>query len=133
MSLPDIHYRQLAYKTVLALIPAVGAIATAGILTVGQAGIIVGVLGFLGNLLADRASSQLRKDGTLILSGTVEEQVNKGIDILTKQATDSVGALDQVGNSLDNLNKVKNGAIDAVGSIPVLGPITKDILRDILK
>jgi hypothetical protein len=133
MALPDIAYRKLAYKAVLALIPAVGAVASVGVLTVSQAGIIVGILGWLGSLLAERASTQLQKDGTLILTGSVEDQVAKGIEILTKKATDSVEALDRAGSGLDILNQAKTGAINAAGNIPVLGPITQAILKDILK
>jgi hypothetical protein len=128
MKLPDIQYRRLAYKIVLALIPAVGALVPAGVLTAGTAGVIAGVLGFLGNLLADRASNQLQKDGTLILSGSVEEQVNKGIDILASEAAKSFDNLSQVGINLDRLNQVKDDAVRQVQEIPVLGPLAREVL-----
>lgn len=133
MKLPDIQYRRLAYKAVLALIPAVGAIASVGVLTVSQAGVIAAILGWLGSLLADRGSAQLQKDGTLILTGTVQEQVAKGTDILIADAVKSLDVLNQAGHQFDKLNQVKNQSINAVNSIPVLGPISAQILKDIFK
>ena len=128
MQLPDIHYRRMVYKACLLLIPVVTALGGSGVIPLPIAGVIGSVLGFFSNLLADRASSQLQKDGTLILSGSVQEQVNKGIDILTNQAVNTIDGLNQVGVQLDRLNKVKNDALDQVKNVPVLGPLAQQIL-----
>ena len=67
----------------------------------------------------------------IILSGTVQEQVNKGIEILTDQAVKSVDGLNSVGVQLDRLNQVKNEALDQVKHVPVLGPLAQEILDSI--
>lgn len=128
MKLPDIHYRVLVYKTCIFLIPIVTALGASGVIPLPIAGGIGTVLGFFSNLLAAKASSQLQKDGTLILTGTVQEQVNKGIDILTGQAINTIDGLNQVGVQLDRLNKVKDDALDQVKNVPVLGPLAQQIL-----
>jgi hypothetical protein len=126
--LPDLPYRRIVYKAVIALIPAVGALVPAGVLTAGTAGLIAGFLGFLGNLLADRGSAQLERDGTLILTGSVQEQVAKGTDILISDAVNTINGLDQVGQNLDKLNQVREQAITTIGGIPVLGPLAQQVL-----
>lgn len=128
MKLPDIQYRRAIYKTALFLIPIVTALGASGIIPLPVAGGVGTFLGFITNLLADRASAQLEKSGTLILSGSVEEQVNKGIDILASEAAKSIDNLNQVGLNLDRLNQAKNDAITQVTNTPVLGPLAQQIL-----
>lgn len=128
MKLPDIKYRKLIYKTALFLIPIVTALGASGAIPLTVAGGVGTFLGFITNLLADRASAQLQKDGTLILTGPVQEQVNKGTDILIEQAINAINGLDEAGKNLDRLNEVKDRAIDAAGNVPVLGPLAKEAL-----
>ena len=131
MKLPDIHYRRIAYKTVLALIPAVLALGPAGVIPAGTAGLIAAVLGFLGNLLADRASGQQINDGTLILTGPVEKQVKDGINILAGQASNTINSINEVNDALAQANKVKDEVIDTVSKTPVLGPLATQILGNL--
>ena len=131
MKLPDIQYRRLAYKTVMALIPVVGALVPAGILTGGTALVISSVLGFFGSLLADKASGQLQNDGTLILTGPVEKQVKDGINILAGQASNTINSINQVNDALAQANKVKDEVIDTVSRTPVLGPLATQILGNL--
>lgn len=129
MKLPPINYRRLIYKSCLFLIPFVTALGASGFIPLNVAGGIGTALGFLTNLLADRASAQLERDGTLILTGTVQEQVNKGTNILIDEAVSAIDGLSQVGKQLDRLNEVKNQAIDAAADVPILGPLARDILN----
>jgi F420-0:gamma-glutamyl ligase-like protein len=128
VKLPDIQYRRILYKVILALIPVVGALVPSGVLTAGTAGLIAGALGFLGNLLADRASSQLQADGTLILTGPVEKQVTDGINILAGQAADTITGINQVNDALAQANKIRDEVIDTVRSTPVVGPLAREVL-----
>lgn len=128
MKLPDIQYRRILYKVILALIPVVGALVPSGVLTAGTAGLIAGALGFLGNLLADRASGQLESDGTLTLSGSVEKQVTDGINILAGRAVDTITGINQVNDALAQANRVRDEVIDVVRSTPVVGPLAQEVL-----
>lgn len=128
MKLPDIQYRRILYKVILALIPVVGALVPSGVLTAGTAGLIAGALGFLGNLLADRASGQLESDGTLTLSGSVEKQVTDGINILAGRAADTITGINQVNDALAQANRVRDEVIDVVRSTPVVGPLAQEVL-----
>jgi len=128
VKLPDIQYRRILYKVILALIPVVGALVPSGVLTAGTAGLIAGALGFLGNLLADRASGQLESDGTLTLSGSVEKQVTDGINILAGRAADTITGINQVNDALAQANRVRDEVIDVVRSTPVVGPLAQEVL-----
>lgn len=133
MGLPDIKYRKLIYKVCLVLIPVITALGASGIIPLAVAGGIGTALSFLSNLLAERATTALQKDGTLILSGSVQDQVNQGIDILAKGAVDAVQGLDEVGRHLDRLNEVRDRSIEAAVTVPVLGPLAAQILAELKK
>lgn len=132
MKLPDIQYRRAIYKIVVAAIPVVGTLAAGGLIAATPALIIASVLGFLGNLLADRASNQLQKDGTLILTGSVEKQVIDGINILAGKAADSVSGIEHVNEALAKANKARDEVVTTVSSTPVLGPLAAEALDRIL-
>lgn len=128
MTLPPIHIRQIVYKATLVLIPVVTVLAHLGIIPVAVAGAIGTLLGVFSSGLADKASAQLQKDGTLILTGSVQEQVAKGTDILINDAVNTINGLDQVGKNLDLLNQAKDRAITSISEVPVLGPLAKQVL-----
>jgi hypothetical protein len=133
MGLPDIKYRKLFYKACLVLIPVITALGASGIIPLAVAGGIGTVLSFLSNLLAERATTALQKDGTLILTGTVQDQVNKGIDILAQGAVDAVEGLNDVGRNLERLNDLRDRSVEVAVSVPVLGPLAAQILNQLKK
>ncbi len=128
MTLPDIHYRQIAYKAIIALIPVLGATLTAAGVDPITTLLVVGGLGWLGNLLADRGATQLRKDGTLILTGSVPDQVNRGIEILAQQAATTINDLSKIGKSAGGLTDVADQVSAAVRDVPVLGPLAQQAI-----
>jgi len=132
MVLPSLPIRQMMYKAVLAAIPAVGAIASTGAITPTVAGIIVGVLGWLGSLLADRGSSQLQKDGTLVLTGSVPEQVSKGLDILVNQTVSTIDQISEIGKGVNRLQDVKDDLVRSLDGVP-LGPLAQQAIQSLPK
>jgi hypothetical protein len=122
----------MMYKAVLAAIPAVGAIASTGAITPTVAGIIVGVLGWLGSLLADRGSSQLQKDGTLVLTGSVPEQVSKGLDILVNQTVSTIDQISEIGKGVNRLQDVKDDLVRSLDGVP-LGPLAQQAIQSLPK
>lgn len=133
MGLPDIKYRKMIYKACLVLIPVVTALGASGIIPLAVAGGIGTVLSFLSNLMAERATTALQKDDTLVLTGSVQDQVNQGIDILTKGAVDAVKGLDDVGSHLQRLNEIRDRSMEVAVSVPVLGPLASQILNELRK
>jgi hypothetical protein len=85
-------------------------------------------LGFITNLLADRASAQQQNDGTLILTGSVQEQVTKGTGILIDEAYKAIDGLSEVGKTLEVLNAAKETAIKQAREVPVIGPLAQQVL-----
>ena len=132
MVLPSLPIRQMMYKAVLAAIPAVGAIASTGAITPTVAGIIVGVLGWLGSLLADRGSRQLQKDGTLVLTGSVPEQVSKGLDILVNQTVSTIDQISEIGKGVNRLQDVKDDLVRSLDGVP-LGPLAQQAIQSLPK
>ena len=128
VKLPSVKIRQHIYKAATVLIPLVTLLGYYNIVPVAVAGAVATLLGFLSSGLADRATTQQQKDGTLILTGSVQEQVNKGTDILINEAVDAIEGLSQVGNKLDRLKDARDQAVIGAGGIPVLGPLAKEAL-----
>jgi hypothetical protein len=110
----------------------VGAIASTGAITPTVAGIIVGVLGWLGSLLADRGSSQLQKDGTLVLTGSVPEQVSKGLDILVNQTVSTIDQISEIGKGVNRLQDVKDDLVRSLDGVP-LGPLAQQAIQSLPK
>lgn len=131
MIIPNVNIRDAVYGLSLVIAAVVGLLGTLGVIPLATAGAIGTVVGAIGNALAKRTVSQQKKDGTLVLTGSVENQVTKGTDILINEVIEKVNGLDQVGRNLDKLNKVKDEALATVDSIPVVGPLTRKAL-DIL-
>ena len=131
MILPDIKYRKMIYKASLVLIPVITALGASGIIPLAVAGGIGTALSFLSNLLAERATTSLQSDDTLSLTGSVQDQVNQGIDMLAKGAVDAVQGLDDVGRHLERLNEVRDRSIQAATQVPVLGPLAAQILNQL--
>jgi hypothetical protein len=128
MKLPDIQYRRLIYKSAIFLIPIVTALGASGVIPLPVAGGIGTFLGFITNLLADRASAQQQNDGTLILTGSVQEQVTKGTGILIDEAYKAIDGLSEVGKTLEVLNAAKETAIKQAREVPVIGPLAQQVL-----
>lgn len=119
MKLPDIQYRRMVYKACLALIPAVGALATSGVITAATAGVIAGILGFVGNLLADRGSKQLQTDGTLILKGSVPQQVNQGLEIIAGQIEQKINDVTDIGKNVGRVKDARDQLNEMLGNSPI--------------
>lgn len=128
MKLPPINIRQAFYKVSLVGIALATLLGSLGVIPLPVAGAIGTLLGVLGNGLADHASSQLQKDGTLVLTGPVEKQVTDGINILAGQAADSITGINRVNDALAQANKVRDEVLDMVRSNPVVGPLAREVL-----
>lgn len=131
MKLPPINYRQTIYKVCIVGVALATLLGSLGVIPITVAGAVGTFLGVLGNALADRASSQLQEDGTLVLSGPVDKQVVDGINVLINSARSQVEGLDRVAEAAAQAAKVKDEVITAVQGAPVIGPLAKQVLDQI--
>lgn len=132
MHLPPINIRQSIYKFSAVGIALATLLGSLGVIPLPVAGAIGTFLGVLGNALADTASAQQRKDGTLVLTGPVEKQVTDGINILAEQAADTVTGINKVNDALAQANRVRDEVIGVVRGTPVVGPLASEALDRIL-
>ena len=126
MKLPPLNIRQRVYKLCKISIPAVGLLYATGLIPLPIAGPLVTLLGTIVSVLADKGSEQLQKDGTTILTGSVSEQVNKGMDILLNNAVQAIDILSNVGQTAI---QAKEQATTAVLQTPILGDLARQAMK----
>ncbi|WP_293311783.1 hypothetical protein [Mycolicibacterium sp.] len=82
---------------------------------------ILGLLGVGATATAGVVVSKQRKEGTLDFSGSPEQQAVDAINAVSAQAQAATAALD----------KVKAAASDVLSTIPVFGPLAKQVIDSV--
>lgn len=82
---------------------------------------ILGLLGVGATATAGVVVSKQRKEGTLDFSGSPEQQAVDAINAVSAQAQAATAALD----------KVKAAASDVLPTIPVFGPLAKQVIDSV--
>ena len=82
---------------------------------------ILGLLGVGATATAGVVVSKQRKEGTLDFSGSPEQQAVDAINAVSAQAQAATAALD----------KIKAAASDVLPTIPVFGPLAKQVIDSV--
>ena len=82
---------------------------------------LLGLLGVGATATAGAVVAQQRSEGTLDFTGTAAQQAVEAIGAVTAQAQAAVSDLD----------KVKAAAADLAGSLPVVGPLARQVIDSV--